>query len=149
MLTCAWYYAGKLVPSSWSYNSDFGRSVALDDGIALIGAPYAYSSGLAFEARGLGDCNRNGATDACDILAGRSTDGNQDGLPDECAHIGDMNCDGVTDLFDIDPFALALADADGYAAAYPNCDRTRADANFDGVVDLFDIDPFVQLLTGG
>ena len=62
---------------------------------------------------------------------------------------GDLNCDGVLDAFDIDPFVLALADPDAYAAAYPDCDRMLADCNGDGVVNAFDIDPFVELLAGG
>ena len=62
---------------------------------------------------------------------------------------GDLNCDTVLNAFDIDPFVLALTNPDGYAAAYPDCDRMLADINADGVVDAFDIDPFVELLTGG
>ena len=62
--------------------------------------------------------------------------------------LGDLNCDGVVNAFDIDPFVLALTDPDGYAAAFPDCDITRADINGDGVIDAFDIDPFVDLLTG-
>jgi hypothetical protein len=61
---------------------------------------------------------------------------------------GDLNCDGAVDGFDIDAFVLALADAAGYAAAHPGCDRALADINGDGAVDGFDIDPFVLLLTG-
>jgi agmatine deiminase len=62
---------------------------------------------------------------------------------------GDLNCDGAVNAFDIDPFVLALTDAEGYAAAYPDCDIMNADANGDGAVNAFDIDPFVVLLTGG
>jgi hypothetical protein len=61
---------------------------------------------------------------------------------------GDLNCDGVVNGFDIDPFVIALTDPDGYAALFPDCDRTLADINGDGTVDGFDIDPFVLLLTG-
>jgi hypothetical protein len=61
---------------------------------------------------------------------------------------GDLNCDGAIDGFDIDPFVLALADAAGYAAAYPGCDRLLADVNCDGAVNGFDIDPFVLVLAG-
>lgn len=62
---------------------------------------------------------------------------------------GDLNCDGLVNNFDIDPFVLALSDADAYAAQFPNCDRLNADANNDGLVNNFDIDPFVVLLAGG
>lgn len=62
---------------------------------------------------------------------------------------GDLNCDAAVNNFDIDPFVMALTDADAYAAAYPNCDLIAADTNADGVVNNFDIDPFVALLAGG
>lgn len=62
------------------------------------------------------------------------------------ATIGDLNCDGQIDNFDIDAFVLAMVDPDGYAAAYPACDRSRADINQDNEVNNFDIDPFVSLL---
>ncbi len=60
----------------------------------------------------------------------------------------DVNCDGGIDAFDIDPFVLALTDAAGYAAAYPDCHVLLADINNDGVVNVFDIDPFIAKLTG-
>lgn len=63
--------------------------------------------------------------------------------------VGDLNCDGVANAFDIDPFVLALTDADGYAAAFPECDIRNADANGDGVLNAFDIDAFVSLLVAG
>ena len=62
--------------------------------------------------------------------------------------LGDMNCDGVVNGLDIDPFVLALTDADGYAAAYPNCGRNLADFNGDGQVNGLDIDGFVGALGG-
>ncbi|MGD8454557.1 MAG: DUF2817 domain-containing protein [Phycisphaerae bacterium] len=62
---------------------------------------------------------------------------------------GDLNCDGTVDNFDIAAFILALTNPDGYATAYPGCDRMLADINGDGSVDNFDISPFVSLLTDG
>ncbi len=62
---------------------------------------------------------------------------------------GDLNCDGVLNAFDVDPFLLALTDAEAYESSYPDCDAMYADLNADGVVNAFDIDPFVELLTGG
>ncbi|QOJ15367.1 MAG: S8 family serine peptidase [Planctomycetia bacterium] len=59
---------------------------------------------------------------------------------------GDLNCDGFVNNFDIDPFVLALLDAPGYEAAYPDCHRRHADMNLSGAVDNFDIDPFVAAL---
>ncbi len=62
---------------------------------------------------------------------------------------GDLNCDGLINAFDIDPFVLALTDAEAYALAFPDCDLMAGDINQDGFVNAFDIDPFVELLTGG
>lgn len=61
---------------------------------------------------------------------------------------GDMNCDGSVSVGDIAGFVLALTDAAGYAAAYPNCDIANGDVNGDGFVTVGDIAPFVVLLTG-
>jgi hypothetical protein len=59
---------------------------------------------------------------------------------------GDVNCDGAVDFFDIDPFVLALFDAEGYDAAFPDCNIQNGDLNGDHSVDFFDIDPFVACL---
>jgi hypothetical protein len=64
------------------------------------------------------------------------------------AALGDMNCDGAIDTADIDGFVLALVDPAGYAAAFPDCDLTRADCNGDGSVDTADIDAFVAAIIG-
>ncbi|MGD8454409.1 MAG: GEVED domain-containing protein [Phycisphaerae bacterium] len=64
-------------------------------------------------------------------------------------HPGDLNCDGAVNNFDISPFVLAITDAAGYAAAYPECNVLNADCNGDGEVNNFDIGPFVALITGG
>jgi hypothetical protein len=61
----------------------------------------------------------------------------------------DTNCDGAVNVFDIDSFLLALFDPIGYAAAYPECERSSADANEDGSVDFFDVDPFVDCIIWG
>lgn len=62
---------------------------------------------------------------------------------------GDLNCDGVVNNFDINPFVLALVDADEYSIAFPDCDRDNADINEDGEVNNFDIDGFVACVTSG
>lgn len=56
----------------------------------------------------------------------------------------DMNCDGFVNNFDIDPFVLALSNAEAYGAAFPDCDVLNADIDGNGLVNNFDIDPFVQ-----
>ena len=95
----------------------------------------------------LGDCNGNGVHDGIDIANGTASDVNANGMPDECDGVGDVNCDGLINTFDIDPFVLALIDADAYATAYPHCDIRRADCNGDDDVNMFDIDFFVELIT--
>ncbi|MGE0480857.1 MAG: hypothetical protein AB7Q17_10345 [Phycisphaerae bacterium] len=62
---------------------------------------------------------------------------------------GDLNCDALVNNFDIDPFVLALTDAEAYALQFPNCDVSNADANGDGVLNNFDIDAFVACLANG
>jgi hypothetical protein len=59
---------------------------------------------------------------------------------------GDMNCDGLVNILDADPFALALTDPNGYAAAFPSCDINRADMNNDNVNDGLDTQGFVAAL---
>lgn len=61
---------------------------------------------------------------------------------------GDMNCDGVISYADINPFVLAIGNAESYQAQYPDCDVLYADCNHDGVVSYADINPFVALLAG-
>ncbi|MEW6199868.1 MAG: hypothetical protein AB1601_14545 [Planctomycetota bacterium] len=60
---------------------------------------------------------------------------------------GDLNCDGNVDFGDINPFVLALTNAAGYAAQFPNCDINNGDIDGNGFVDFGDINPFVRLLT--
>jgi hypothetical protein len=62
--------------------------------------------------------------------------------------LGDMNCDGTLSLADINPFVLALSNADAYEAAFPTCPLWNADINGDGTYGQWsfgDINPFVAL----
>ncbi len=93
--------------------------------------------------------------DDCSVVGGYwagwptdCSDANQNGTADACER-GDVNCDGAVDAFDVDPFVLALTDASGYEALYPECYLANADINRDGAVNAFDIDAFVTLLVGG
>jgi hypothetical protein len=52
-------------------------------------------------------------------------------------------------LDDINSFVLALANPDGYAATYPNCNILSGDTDGNGYVDFGDINSFVALLGGG
>jgi len=102
----------------------------------------------AFESPYYLDCNSNGASDACDIRAGLSSDLNATGVPDDCEFLGDLNCDGGVNFGDINPFVLALTDPGVYDAMYPDCPLFRRDINGDGACDFGDINPFIALLTG-
>ncbi|MFQ5413150.1 MAG: FG-GAP repeat protein [Phycisphaerae bacterium] len=71
----------------------FGRSVAVLDGVAVVGAyldddacvdNVFCNSGSVYTFGGLTDCNDNDTLDACDIASGDSQDENGDGVPDEC-----------------------------------------------------------------
>lgn len=67
-------------------------------------------------------------------------------IPQAAFGRGDLNCDGGINAFDIEPFLLALFDADEYAIQFPDCNINNADINGDGSVDAFDIEPFLDLL---
>ncbi len=59
----------------------------------------------------------------------------------------DVNCDGNISVGDINPFVLALTDPDGYAAAFPFCNRIcTADTNQNGEVSVADINDFVTCI---
>ncbi len=62
---------------------------------------------------------------------------------------GDANCDGRVDFFDVDPFVLALFDAQAYTLLYCDGATCSVDTDCSGDVNLFDIDPFVTCLFEG
>lgn len=112
----------------------------LNDGALIEGMPAGYHLYMATEINNSGWIAGYGHT-AQGKITGFV-------LKTRAATPGDLNCDGVVNNFDIDPFVLALTNADAYAAAYPDCDMRAADVNADGVVNNFDIDSFVALLVG-
>ncbi len=84
----------------------------------------------------------------------RVCDGDQDGfaLVDMGAYEfgasirGDLNCDGLVNFDDVDGFALAVSNPEGYWQRNPDCTREMADIDEDGVVGFTDINPFIDLL---
>jgi hypothetical protein len=76
------------------------------------------------------DCNGNGRNDACDILAGFSTDLNHNGVPDECDPpcAADFNGDHVLNSSDFFEFVNAFFNGD--AAADFNHDMTVNSQDF-------------------
>ena len=109
----------------WRLEHDGGRIIELEEisneldpggnqlhkpasfGEDLYGEIYfcARTSGKVFKIIADGDvgpdCNRNGASDACDIADGTSMDTNGNGVPDECEVIGDLNGDGTVGTADL------------------------------------------------
>ena len=64
--------------------------------------------------------------------------------------LGDLNGDGELDGADIDPFFLALSDADAFRARFPAVAFEKVgDINQDGVFDGADVDAFFELLVRG
>ncbi len=100
-----------------------------------VGASLAYSATLNGEQdvyfRRIGDydCNGNGLGDADDIASGRSTDLDNDGVPDECECLADLNGDDVVNLSDL---GALLSD-------YGCTTGCLADLDHDGDTDLSDL----------
>ncbi len=84
----------KFVASDGDVEDYFAISVGISGDAAIAGAWFdddrGPDAGAAYFIRGLSDCNENTWLDACDIVEGRSLDGNRNGVPDEC----DPMCNG-------------------------------------------------------
>ncbi len=79
----------KLTQSDGVEDDELGYGVAIDDGLAVIGARRRHTggcdqAGAAYAYHGLSDCQPNNSPDICDILGGASPDADGDGAPDEC-----------------------------------------------------------------
>jgi hypothetical protein len=99
-----WPEIEKLVPSDPGEYAEFGRSVAIEGDLAIIGAPektIGLSVGAAYVFAGLTgldgpDCDLSGTPDACDIADGTAQDCNANGAPDSCdlADGASRDCNG-------------------------------------------------------
>jgi len=83
----------KLVASNGGGDDEFGRSLFLDGGVAVVGAWYHDTgrfdrSGAAYTFRGLADCQGNGTLDLCEIEAGDVADDDGNYVPDSCEAAG-------------------------------------------------------------
>jgi hypothetical protein len=105
----AWSERTKLLASNGEPWAEFGISVDISGDNAVVGSwlwgLYGVDRGLGYVFTGLLglDCNGNGISDACDILAGSSPDADGDGVPDECC-VWDLDGSGdvgVTDFLEL------------------------------------------------
>lgn len=134
-----WNETAKLIGSDLQLYDTFGTAADTDGQNIIIGAIYYDSecnvwehcdSGAAYIYGGLDDCNTNGIMDICDIANGKSTDKNNNGLPDECdppACPWDLDNSGSVGASDL----IALFAQWGTTGS--------ADFNSDGIVNTADL----------
>ena len=65
------------------------------------------------------------------------------GVTSTCETV-DFNCDGVKTFDDVEPFAQAVIDPEGYRLARPECNVTGADLNLDGKINGRDVVAFTR-----
>lgn len=130
-----WIEEAKLVASDASGGDEFGISVSLDAGQAIVGAqlgdaPTVENTGSAYVFRVLGmpDCNANGVNDACELY---EDDCDGSGVPDECETI-------YTDTGAFVAQLLASTQNPALVCMY--------DLNGDGMLNGADISGFVERL---
>ena len=135
-----WIESQKLLASDGHSAHWFGGTVEVAGDTAVIGASGDFDQGIqagaAYVFVGVSgiDCNANGISDACDILAGNETDGNGDGVPDACVCPWDLDSSGDVGIVDF----LALLAVWGTNPGGP------PDFDGDGNVGILD---FLALLT--
>ena len=126
-----WQQVAKL---TGAYGDLFGYSVAIDSGVAVIGALLDDDNGTesgsayVFEIFSQADCDANGLMDDCEIEEEPSLDCDLDGILDICAvadgSVDDCNENGIPDSCDIADGGDA--DGDGYL------DECECDADIAG-----------------
>jgi len=87
-----WGEAGQFVAAGLGEDDQFGKAVATDRDVVLIGKPTSVNTPTPGTAHfyELLDCNGNGVADACDISEATSLDDDGNGIPDECELIGSV-----------------------------------------------------------
>ena len=135
----SWLEEAKLLALDGAVFDSFGTSVAIAGDVAVVGADKdddnGGDSGSVYVFVGLdgADCDSNGVTDACEILAGTSKDSDGDGILDVCECPWDLQGDaivGITDFLDM-------------LAAWGTDPGGPPDFDGDGVVGILD---FLELL---
>ncbi len=126
---------------------DLDGDVDYDDYVLFVAA-FGHSSGQP-EYRPGADLDHDGVVTLVDYQMWRQSYGDYVGDPQAPLPVrpGDLNVDGLVNLIDINPFVLALINADSYYAEYPWGNIMNGDLNADGQVNFADISPFVALLS--
>ncbi|MEM9345538.1 MAG: choice-of-anchor tandem repeat NxxGxxAF-containing protein [Planctomycetota bacterium] len=125
------------------YDPDDGITEIIQKGDALLGSTITGFSIALMESN-----QRSGLNESGQVAYGFTLADGRSGIALWSPFlIGDLNDDGSLDNLDIDPFVMALIDAEGYAAAYPyrNPDLI-GDFNRDGVLNNLDIYGLVSAL---
>jgi len=86
-------------------NAGDPNAMIADDATDVAGSPRVRQCRVdmgALESPFLGDCNGNGASDACEVADGVADDCDADGSPDECQDTSaDCNANGIWDACDV------------------------------------------------
>ena len=103
------------------------------------GAPPIVDMGAYEFVSAFVDCNQNGNSDICDIVAGTSADCNSNGVPDECdiarGASPDCNNNGVPDECDIAAGTSGDCNTNGVPDECDIRDGTSLDENGNGIPD--------------
>ena len=144
-----WLQTNRLTASDAAEGDNFGRAVATDGVIAMIGAVNDWPGGSVYVVNvpfidgDLPDCNTNGVLDDCDIADGTSGDCNLNGMPDECeitmAMSLDCNTNGVPDECDLADGASKDCNGNGDPDECDIADGLEDDCNTNGVPDDCDL----------
>ncbi len=130
-----WIEQAKLTASDAAAGDRLGSAVSLSSETAVIGAyrddDGAWNAGSAYIFGGLGDCNDNGELDLCDIADGKSTDDNNNGIPDECENDCPWDLDGSG--------VVGASDLLSLLVSWGPCKGCPADFDGDGNVGAADL----------
>lgn len=130
----SWISLGRLTASDGAAGDQFGRAMAHDGDLALVGAEYDDDLGLS--------------SGSAYLVGIRSTDCDANEIPDECStfEFGDTDGDGDVDAADIAEFIEQLA-GPGSAEVLEDPCRIRFDFDDDLDIDLRDFAEFARVVS--
>jgi hypothetical protein len=145
-----WLQQAKLTAADGTVSDKFGGAVAIQNGLAAIGA---YNDSVGPDNRGSvylfgvsGDCNANSQIDLCEIKTAPALDQNGNYILDQCEPVyGDIYPPGGDDMVDVDDLVRMVA---GYAdpQQFPEADIFPCGGNVD--VDVDDLTAVVHAFGG-